>query len=75
MVSLRLAALAVAVGLADLAAATECSHNNCLRAIIALNVKTRDGLGDCNSYLLTTVYLPTRRVSAPILRCTYHLQY
>ncbi|KAM7193994.1 hypothetical protein V8F33_007500 [Rhypophila sp. PSN 637] len=32
-----------------------CSHNNCLRAVIAEAFTTRDGRGDCSKYLRVTV--------------------
>ena len=38
----------------------DCNQNNCLRAIIGSAFPTRDGLADCNSYLLSTIKLPTR---------------
>ncbi|CAK7218777.1 hypothetical protein SBRCBS47491_003620 [Sporothrix bragantina] len=40
-----------------------CNHNNCLRAVIASAYTTRSGLADCNSYLLTTISLPTSTVT------------
>ncbi|KAF4627125.1 hypothetical protein G7Y89_g11032 [Cudoniella acicularis] len=38
-----------------LAVRDACNHDNCLRAVIASAFPTRDGFGDCSSYLLTTV--------------------
>ncbi|KAL1873619.1 hypothetical protein VTK73DRAFT_806 [Phialemonium thermophilum] len=43
--------LVVAVGVS----ATGCSHDNCLRAVIASAFPTRHGVADCSSYLHTTV--------------------
>ncbi|OIW23024.1 hypothetical protein CONLIGDRAFT_650129 [Coniochaeta ligniaria NRRL 30616] len=38
----------------------DCTHNNCLRAVLADSIPTRSGLADCNSYLQTTVTPATR---------------
>lgn len=56
----RLVACAAAAGLVQLASANLCNQNNCYRAIKADSFSTRHGLADCNSYLLTTIILPTR---------------
>ncbi|KAJ9143444.1 hypothetical protein NKR23_g6486 [Pleurostoma richardsiae] len=45
----------VAAILGPLIVAADCTHNNCLRAVIGEAFPTRDGLGDCGSYLRVTV--------------------
>ncbi|CAK7242889.1 MAG: hypothetical protein STHCBS139747_004392 [Sporothrix thermara] len=75
------AGLAAAAGFVQLASADDlvdrtdsggCHSNNCLRAIIASAVTTRHGVADCNSYLLTTVMLPTKTIT-DYTKSTYYV--
>ncbi|KAM7213283.1 hypothetical protein V8F06_011349 [Rhypophila decipiens] len=43
-----------------------CSHNNCLRAVIAEAFTTRDGRGDCSKYLRVTVTPATSTIVSTV---------
>ncbi len=44
----------------------DCSHNNCLRAVIASAYPTRPTVADCGSFLAITTTPSTVYVSFPI---------
>ncbi|OIW30689.1 hypothetical protein CONLIGDRAFT_630639 [Coniochaeta ligniaria NRRL 30616] len=53
------AQLLSALLLGPIGAIADCSHNNCLRAVIGDAFPTRNGAADCSSYLRVTVTPPT----------------
>jgi len=48
----------------------DCTHDNCLRAVLGVSYPTRSGLADCNSYLQTTVTPATSTVTVTATEST-----